>query len=207
MAADFNMPRGKAQMSKLRLLRMGAGNLRLHPTATLLQMATIGATSAFLVFVLGQMLTIRAAAALPTADPNAAGTMAQLTWILAISLLVCAISNVTSMLLSVTKRFKEIGTMKCLGAFDRTILRLFLAEALLLGLGGALAGAAPGAALALALALGAHGGAVFSGHFWPEMAGAFGVSVLVVVALSFAGALYPAWKASRMMPIEAMRSN
>jgi ABC-type antimicrobial peptide transport system permease subunit len=110
------------------------------------------------------------------------------------------------MLLSVTKRFREIGTMKCLGAFDRSILALFLVEATILGGTGALAGALTGLVVALASVLTTHGTVAFSG----ALASQFGLATLgsfvLVTVLSFLGAAYPAWTASRMLPIEAMRT-
>ena len=133
-------PKG-AQLSPRKLLAMSVASLRHHLAASMLQICTIAATAAFLTFVLGEMIVIRASRDLPTAVANAQGRLAHLAWILIISLLVCTISNTTSMLLSVRKRFREIGTMKCLGAFDGSILVLFLVEATLLGGAGALVGA------------------------------------------------------------------
>ena len=45
-------------------------------------------------------------------------------WILFLSLLVCVVGIVNTQLMAVADRFREIGTMKCLGALDRFILRL-----------------------------------------------------------------------------------
>ena len=55
-------------------------------------------------------------------------------WLVTLSLVVCTVGIANSMLMSVTERFKEIGTMKCLGALDGFIVKLFLIEAGLLGL-------------------------------------------------------------------------
>jgi len=51
-----------------------------------------------------------------------------------LSLLVCAVGIVNAQLMAVTERFREIGTMKCLGALDRFVLRLFILEAGMQGL-------------------------------------------------------------------------
>ena len=48
------------------------------------------------------------------------------TWLVVMSLLVSAVGITNSMLMSVTERYKEIGTMKCLGALDSFIVKLFL---------------------------------------------------------------------------------
>src|SRR5207248_7554659 len=55
-------------------------------------------------------------------------------WLVALSLIVCTVGIANSMLMSVTERFKEIGTMKCLGAMDGFIVKLFLLEAGFLGM-------------------------------------------------------------------------
>src|SRR5437764_3311412 len=55
-------------------------------------------------------------------------------WLVTLSLIVCTVGIANSMLMSVTERFKEIGTMKCLGAMDGFIVKLFLLEAGFLGI-------------------------------------------------------------------------
>src|SRR6476661_3464374 len=55
-------------------------------------------------------------------------------WLVTLSLVVCTVGIANSMLMSVTERFKEIGTMKCLGAMDGFIVKLFLIEAGFLGM-------------------------------------------------------------------------
>ena len=49
-------------------------------------------------------------------------------WLIGLSLLVCVVGIANAMLMSVTERFREIGTMKCLGALDSFIVKLFLLE-------------------------------------------------------------------------------
>ena len=72
-----------------------------------------------------------------------------------IALLVCGVGIINSMLMSVTERYKEIGTIKCLGATDTSVLEIFLIEALLLGLLGGVIGSFAGwiAAIGIYLSL------------------------------------------------------
>jgi len=126
-------------------------------------------------------------------------------WIVMLSLLVCAVGIVNAQLMAVTERFREIGTMKCLGALDRFVLRLFLLEAGMQGVAGAAAGALGGALLALI-----HGSLRFGGVGLTHLPwGQVGLSLLwatvVGCLLSLIGVLYPAVVASRMRPVEAMR--
>jgi ABC-type lipoprotein release transport system permease subunit len=62
------------------------------------------------------------------------------TWLVIMSLLVCAVGITNSMLMAVTERFREIGTMKCLGALDLFVVELFLLESGLMGVIAAAAG-------------------------------------------------------------------
>ena len=202
----FSAPPGTTQLSFSKIMRMSVASLRLHLVSSFLQCLTIAATAAFLVFVAGEIIAVRLTRHLATAEADPAGKISQLLWILAVSLLVCVMSNIIGMLLSVTKRFREIGTMKCLGAFDHSILVLFLVEASILGGAGALAGALTGLLISLASVLITHGTAALSGALAGQIGLAAAGAFLLVTVLSFVGAAYPAWTASRMLPIEAMRT-
>ena len=81
-------------------------------------------------------------------------------WLIGLSLLVCVVGIANAMLMSVTERFREIGTMKCLGALDSFIVKLFLLESTFQGVAGTAAGIAIGFLLTLALALLDYGGFV-----------------------------------------------
>jgi len=69
-------------------------------------------------------------------------------WIVILSLLVCVVGIINAQLMSVTERFREIGTMKCLGALDRFIVRIFVMEAAIQGLVGSLIGVILGGTIA-----------------------------------------------------------
>lgn len=126
-------------------------------------------------------------------------------WIVTLSLLVCIVGIINAQLMAVTERFKEIGTMKCLGALDRFILRLFLLEAGMQGFIGALAGAVIGAAGALLNDLIRYGSTAVIAVDWREVLLSIGMSIVVGCVLSLGGVLYPAIIAARMQPVEAMR--
>jgi len=102
------------------------------------------------------------------------------------------------MLVSVTERTREIGLRMAVGARGRDILRQFITEAILLCvLGGA-----------LGILLG-HGGAwlVKAVLGWPVETSptAIVAAVLVSASVGIVFGFYPAWKASRLDPIEALR--
>lgn len=127
-------------------------------------------------------------------------------WLAALSLLVCVVGITNAMLMSVTERFREIGTMKCLGALDSFIVKLFLLESSFQGMVGTVMGVVIGLLLSFLLALYSYGGVVFA-HF--PAAAVVKAALLCVVAgssLSVVGAMYPAYAAAKMEPVEAMRS-
>ena len=126
-------------------------------------------------------------------------------WIVILSLLVCVVGIVNAQLMAVTERFREIGTMKCLGALDRFVLRLFVLESGMQGLVGAGLGALAGGLFALVDFLLRFGWAAIVNVSWEAMAFSLTFSVGVGCLLSLVGVMYPALVASRMQPVEAMR--
>ena len=126
-------------------------------------------------------------------------------WIVTLSLLVCVVGIINAQLMAVTERFREIGTMKCLGALDRFILKLFLLEAGMQGLVGAGAGALAGAFFSLLNALFRFGLVAVTSISWAEVVISVGIATGVGFGLSLLGVLYPAMVAARMQPVEAMR--
>lgn len=139
-------------------------------------------------------------------DVDDPGNNPKQRWILSLSLLVCVVGIVNTQLMAVTERFREIGTMKCLGALDRFILRLFLIEASIQGFIGAGAGAFLGISVALiasVLKFGAHVLVIIS---WSDVAFTLGWAMGIGSLLSILGVLYPALVAARMQPVEAMRT-
>lgn len=126
-------------------------------------------------------------------------------WLVILSLMVCVVGIVNAQLMAVTERFREIGTMKCLGALDRFVLRLFLLEAAMQGFAGAVVGAAVGALFALLNGLLRFGSPALAALPWPDILTSLGLAATTGCILSLAGVLYPALVAARMAPVEAMR--
>ena len=129
------------------------------------------------------------------------------TWLISLSLLVCVVGIANAMLMSVTERFREIGTMKCLGALDTFIVKLFLLESTFQGLAGTSAGILIGFALTLGLALLDYGGYTFTYFPLTGIAESAGYALVVGTLLSLVGAMLPAYRAAKMEPVEAMRSD
>ena len=140
-----------------------------------------------------------------TADATSIATSAKQRWIVTLSLLVCIVGIINAQLMSVTERFREIGTMKCLGALDRFIVRLFVMEALMQGLAGSLAGALVGVLAGAFSSLLTLGTGAFSAVPWLALLQSMVISIITGTGLSLVGVIYPAIIAARMQPVEAMR--
>jgi putative ABC transport system permease protein len=116
----------------------------------------------------------------------------------AVSLLVGGIGIMNIMLVSVTERTREIGIRLAIGASENKVLLQFLVEAIVLSAAGGLIGIALGVGGAFALSQSMHWPLVVS-PLWIGIA--FGISVGIGVLFGF----YPARKAARMDPIDALR--
>ncbi len=119
--------------------------------------------------------------------------------IASISLLVGGIGLLSVMLISIGERLYEIGLRKAIGATDAEIFVQFLTESVVLSLAGGLIGAAVGVAITK----------LASGFFpmgLPIHVGGLAFAIGVAVALGVLYGTYPALKASRMPPVDALRS-
>ncbi len=116
-----------------------------------------------------------------------------------VSLLVGGIGVMNIMLVSVVERRREIGIRLAVGATPSDIRALFLLEAIMLSLVGGVMGVVLGVIIAYIIALAWHWQFIL--FLWPPIVG-FSVSVMVGIFFGF----YPAYLASRLDPIEALRS-
>jgi len=115
-----------------------------------------------------------------------------------ISLVVGGIGIMNSMLVAVTVRTREIGVRKALGASDGDVLGQFVLEALALSIVGSLIGVVGAIAIVLLVGFAAGIGTVIS---WP----AVGIALLFASLIGVGFGLYPARRAAKLQPIEALR--
>jgi len=127
-----------------------------------------------------------------------AGLFSLMILISGISLIVGGIVIMNIMLVSVVERTREIGVRRAMGATRRNILRQFLMEAILLSLGGGILGVLLGVSIAKIISVASpmptlvRPGLVVSG-------------LLISVIIGIAAGVVPAWRASKLPPVEALR--
>jgi putative ABC transport system permease protein len=164
-------------------------------------------------------------AILETIEEFTGGINTFLSSIAVVSLVVGAVGIITTLYTSVIERVKEIGTLKAMGAQNKTILVLFLIEALLIGIFGATFGLVTGIGMGYGLSATFEDIGESSDNANSDteevdttatssesslnpiyLAQDMAIVWVISVALSILAGLFPAWKASRYLPIEALRS-
>ncbi|WP_314826116.1 ABC transporter permease [Selenomonas noxia] len=118
--------------------------------------------------------------------------------IASISLLVGGIGIMNIMMVSVTERTREIGIRKALGATSSNVLMQFMIESMVIGIVGGVIGIASG--ILLSKAIGAFGGLTTTVDILPVL-----VSFSFAVGIGLFFGIYPARKAARLDPIDALR--
>ncbi|MDD1679938.1 MAG: ABC transporter permease [Methanomicrobiales archaeon] len=124
--------------------------------------------------------------------------------IAAISLLVAAVAIFNVMMMSVTERTHEIGILRSIGTQRKEIRKMFLYESLILGVIGAFIGAALSLLIGYTVVLLLVGNTEF--FFTLQSFLPIGEAILVGILVTVLSGAYPAWKASNLNPIEALRA-
>jgi putative ABC transport system permease protein len=119
-----------------------------------------------------------------------------------VGLLAGALGTMNTMLMSVTERTREIGTLRALGWRKRQVLGLIMQEAITLSLLGGLVGMLLGVGLVRLIGFVPALQGYMNGQVTPAVLASGGV---IALALGTLGSLYPAWRAACMQPIEALR--
>ena len=148
----------------------------------------------------------------PNIEPD---ELARMNWLVALSLVVCAVGITNSMLMSVTERFREIGTMKCLGALSQFVVKIFMIEAVLMGILASTLGWIVGTVLIVLAKLmvgvpkGASPEIIAQGPMGSlgadDLLGTFIFCLLVGPILTIAATYVPAIQAARIPPAAALR--
>ncbi|MFQ3548345.1 MAG: FtsX-like permease family protein [Armatimonadota bacterium] len=130
----------------------------------------------------------------------------RLYWLAIMALLVCTVGITNAMLMSVTERFKEIGTMKCLGALDRFVVILFLLESGMMGIVASILGWFVGFTLIIISAWRTRGWEVVASISPIQVLYLFLVSVGIGMLITLIATIAPAKRAAEMPPAMALRT-
>jgi ABC-type antimicrobial peptide transport system permease subunit len=119
-----------------------------------------------------------------------------------VAVFIGAVGMLNTMLMSVLERTREIGVLRSLGWRRRQVLGMILNESLVLGLVGGVCGIPLGLGLGGLIGLTNIWGGAIEPAYTPQM---FVQAVVVAAVAGVIGGLYPAWRATRMRPVEALR--
>ena len=210
-AVGYGQVQRQVQLPLSKAVEIALKSMRVRMGRSILTLITIVMAMAFLTEVwlsnrLGPVIRTELLARehLKAHGPPVDGS--RLVWLISLSLLVCLVGISNAMLMSVMERFREIGTMKCLGALDSFILKLFLLESIFLGVVGTVCGILLGVVLAVGIMVARYSTAAWPLIPWDQVPWVCLAALGIGTAITAAAAMYPAWKAARMEPIAAMRA-
>jgi len=179
--------------------------------------ATIDAVSETIEEAFGDQVSVSSSTAMLNTISQVFSTIELfLAGIAAISLLVAGVGIMNIMIVSLMERTREIGILKALGMKSRTVLAIFISEAVIVGLLGAIFGIVLGWIIAnVAASIFTGGGFAFGGG-QAATSGGFAITPILTptvllgafgfgIAISVIFAIYPAWRASKLKPVEALR--
>jgi putative ABC transport system permease protein len=183
-------------------LRLGLDYIKRRLDRTIINVASVALANSFLSSLILTDLFYKTFSQLETSSLT---VEAYQYWLVFVALIVSIVGITNAMLIAVYERYREIGTMKCLGALDQHIMVLFLVESSIQGLTGGVIGYVFGVVAAIVstgLTLGF--GLIFKVS--PSLLlFYFAGTTLLSVFLSVAASIYPAWRASKLRPVEALR--
>ncbi len=182
--------------------RLGIGYIRRRFKRTAINVTSIALANSFLTSLALTDVFYQTYSAI---EGGVQGVDASQYWLVAVALIVSVVGITNAMLISVYERTREIGTMKCIGALDQHIMMVFLVEAVIQGVAGGLIGYFLGVLAALASVGFTTGFDIIFKVGALDMVVFLVGTTLMSIVLSTVASLYPAWRASKLPPVEALR--
>lgn len=191
------------------------GSLRRRFFRSLITMIGVVLGIAFLTYMMVNDSIIKALVAIKSDAVNVllqkagvdilGGSDGMMIMLIGLSLLTCLVGIINAMLMSVTERIKEIGTLKCLGAEDSFIVKTYFIESSLQGVFGTVCGTLAGLLVAIAVNAVVYGGFIFRAFPWLAVVKAELIAFLIGSIMSVLASIAPAYWAACKQPVDAMR--
>jgi putative ABC transport system permease protein len=225
IVSGIMQPTGNNQLDRAIIINTDTGNTLFHKSGKFDQMVIVAQSAAYVDTVQQEIKTlygentgiITPKAILQIRERFLSGNNSFIISVAFIALVVGAVGIITTLYTSVNERITEIGTLKAIGAQKSFILSMFMAEAMIIGLLGATFGLAVGigGAYIMSDSFGARPGVGGGGppgasgnqaHIPPVFLSSDLLNVWILsVILSLGAGLFPAWAASRLSPMQALR--
>lgn len=125
--------------------------------------------------------------------------------LIGLALMTCTVGIANSMLMSVTERVREIGTLKCLGARDRFVIKSYLVESSLQGFLGAIFGILLGCGVAVAASAATFPGYVLDAIPPGAVLQSLAISMICGLIVAVTASIWPAAAAAKKRPVDALR--
>ncbi len=199
------------------VLSVSLAGLRRRFARAMITMAGVVLAIAFLCYMLVNESVIRALIAEGSDELNVllqnanvdifsgGKTDAMTLLLISLTLLTSLVGIINAMLMAVTERVKEIGTLKCLGATDQFVVRAYFVESTIQGVCGSMIGMLIGLVVAVGVSAKTYGLYTFRTFPVSGVLSALLISLGAGAALSVLAAIIPAYMAARKQPVEALR--
>jgi hypothetical protein len=195
---------GRISFPLSKALAFSARSVRIRLGRMLVVIMGVASAIAFVIVLLSLDLILKEITARAGGKADALDKLR--SWWIAVALLISVTGITNAILMSVTERIKEIGTIRCLGAMSRHIVEIFLFEAMFLGMVGGFVGGIAGLGITYAYSVFSYGWTIVQSTFTlMEILKLMGIAMGLSMGLCVISAIYPVYFAARLEPADAMR--
>ena len=206
-SSDFTEVKGKSSFPLSEALAFSFRSLMLRLGRMVVVLLGISFAISFMTVLLSTGVIMEGIRELAARSGSGSGVEASEfhKWWIVVAVCIAAAGISNAVLMSVTERIKEIGTLKCMGARNLHIIEIFLIETLLLGTIGGFLGSVFGILITISFYGVKLGSDLWSVFGFVDALKLTGISILLSLSISLVSAIIPVFLAARIEPAEAMR--